>query len=64
MYAFNAVQLVFLFSCLPFIIGWLHKGPFVYSTGIMWLTIAFYVSEFVWLCVAATQNLYEMDGKK
>jgi uncharacterized SAM-binding protein YcdF (DUF218 family) len=46
---FNAFQLVILFACFPFIINWLHKGTFVGSYPLMWVAIAAYVIEFIFL---------------
>ncbi len=49
---FNAVQLVVLFACMPFIIGWLGTNPFSYSKGLMCLAGFGYLVEAVILVAA------------
>ena len=52
---FNSFQLTILFSVFPFIIGWLAKGPFPYSTAVFWIAIAAYIFHFM-VMVACVRN--------
>lgn len=45
--AFNAFQLTTLFTAMPFIIGWLNKEPFPFSTAALWAAVAVYVVMFI-----------------
>lgn len=40
---FNSVQLVGLFSSMPFLINWLAKADFPYQTGAFWTAIVVYI---------------------
>lgn len=44
---FNAFQVTLLFSCLPFIIGWLRTNPFDYAGALVWVAIVAYVVLFI-----------------
>ena len=54
---FNSLQIVTLFAAMPYIIGWLHGGPFVYSTGALWLACAVYVAMFIGIILAVDDAL-------
>lgn len=58
MRTFNAVQIVVLVLILPFIIGWLYKGPFPYSHGVLWIAITLEVVGFCVL-VAGVRELID-----
>lgn len=53
--AFNAFQLVALFSGLPFLISWIGTDPFPYSVAAFWASIVVYVVAFIALVVAVTE---------
>lgn len=58
MKAFNALQLTTLFAVAPFIIGWLHGGPFPYAdSAVFWIVICAYVCGFIGMCVAVHDDL-------
>ncbi len=63
MVAFNAFQLVLLFACAPFIIGWLHGDPFPFSVAVKWVAGAAYLVLFV-AHVFGMINLIESERKK
>ncbi len=39
MKVFNAIQLVILFMCLPFLIAWLHTATFPFAGAAFWAAI-------------------------
>jgi hypothetical protein len=45
--AFNAFQIVALFSAMPYLIGWLGTSPFPYSLAAMWTSVVVYVVLFI-----------------
>lgn len=46
MLAFNALQIVILFACLPFIISWLWTATFAGASAVVWIAIITYVILF------------------
>ena len=56
MKVFNAIQITALMACAPFVIGWLAKGPFPYSTAIMWASALGYFAGLVFQ-TAATHHI-------
>lgn len=50
--AFNAFQLTSLFAGMPYLIGWLAKGPFPFSVAAMWTAIIIYAVLFVWITIS------------
>ena len=49
MLAFNAFQVVVLFMVLPFIINWLHTGPFTGAGALVWIAVVTYVAMFCFM---------------
>lgn len=62
MKAFNAFQLVVLFACLPFLIGWLYTNPFPFARGLLVLAAVSYAVEFVVLCMSVYDG--PLEGNK
>lgn len=59
--AFNAFQLVTLFSAMPYLIGWLGSDPFPYSTAAFWTAICVYVVMFGGFVASLTHSIYDFD---
>jgi small neutral amino acid transporter SnatA (MarC family) len=58
MYAFNSIQLVTLFAALPWIVNWLGNNGYdagAWGAGFLFVVLA------IFLIVAATSQLYEID---
>ncbi len=47
---FNSLQLVTLFSAMPYILSWLANDPFAYAAGAFWVAIVVYVVLFGVMC--------------
>ena len=61
MLAFNAFQIVILFSCLPFIISWLWAATFTGALAFVWIAIITYVVLF---CCMISNTYNAMIGNK
>lgn len=59
MRAFNCFQFTSLLCAMPFIINWLHSGPFEYAGIAKWVACLGYLVIFVMNCVM----VYESSDK-
>lgn len=59
--AFNALQFVILFACLPFLIAWLHTADIPFQRAALILSVVIYLIMFAmtWLF---TVNSFDKDS--
>ncbi len=55
--AFNAFQLVLLFSVFPFIIEWVHTSKFYGHTALFWVLIVGYIVGFIGMVICVFDTL-------